>query len=128
MATRPPGHLEQAILDVLWDAGPSTARQVLDQLSAQPKPAYNTVLTVLRRMAQKKMLKREKVSHSHVYEAAVDRNSLRSGLLRDLLARLFDDSPGEMVAHLVEEQKLSPKDLARIEELLEKRKGRKKKG
>ena len=128
MAVRTPGRLELAILDVLWDEGPSTARQVLEQLSAEPKPAYNTVLTVLRRMEQKEMLKREKVSHSHVYAAAIDRNALRSGLLRDLLARLFDDSPGEMVAHLVKERKISAKDLTRIEALLAQHRGRKKPG
>jgi len=125
VAARTPGHLELAILDVLWDEGPKTAREVLERLSADPKPAYNTVLTVLRRMEQKRMLRREKVSHSHVYEAAVDRNSLRSGLLRDLLSRLFDDSPGELVAHLVEQRKLSAKELARIEKLLSDLKGRK---
>ncbi len=128
-APRTPGELEMAILDVLWRRGAGTAHDVRDELAAERSLAYSTVLTVMRRMEEKGMLSRRKESRRHVYEPAVDRTSIRSSSVRDLLRRCFGDSPGELVMHLVEEDGLSAKELQRIEALVSaKKKARPKRG
>ena len=86
--------------------------------------AYSTVLTVLRRMEAKGMLTRKKVSRSHVYEPAVDRAAFKKATVKDLLVRLFGGSPTELMAHLVEEQKITSRELSKIEKLLARRKKR----
>lgn len=128
-APRTPGELEMAILDVLWRQGAGTAHDVRDELAARRPLAYSTVLTVMRRMEEKGMLTRRKESRRHVYEPAVDRASIRTSSLRDLLKRCFGGSPGELVMHLVEEDELSAKELQKIEALVAaKKKARAKKG
>ncbi|MBI4879224.1 MAG: BlaI/MecI/CopY family transcriptional regulator [Planctomycetes bacterium] len=118
MPVHAPGRLELALLEVLWRDGPATAQQARERLHGRKKPTSSTVLTVLRRMEAKGWLTREKVSRSHVYLAAVDRDSIRRRTLKDLLARLFDDSPEELVAQLVSDRRLTAKELERIEALL----------
>ena len=89
-----------AILEVLWGRGPSTAREVHEQLQESREIAYSTVLTVLRRLEERGQLTREKVSRSHVYQAAVAATDLRRRSLTDLVSRFFG-SPGELVLHLL---------------------------
>lgn len=131
MTRRGPGQLELALLDALWEQGPATAHAVRERLPEESRSSYNTVLTVLRRMESKGMLRRSKVSRSHVYEAVVEREAMRRNLVRDLLAKLFDGSPRDLVAHLVEQGDLTRADLRRLEEIVGKRragKGRRPRG
>ncbi len=123
--TRSPGPLEMAILEILWRQGASTARAVHDALSRERTLAYSTVLTVLRRMEAKGTLSRRKVSRSHVYEARTDKSSYRMSSVSDLLARFFSGSPRKLIAHLVEERKISAKELAKIEDLIAQQKSKK---
>ena len=113
-----PGALEMAILDSLWRGGAGTAHEVRDRLAPQRDLAYSTVLTVLRRMEEKGMLSRSKVSRCHVYEAAIDRKEVRRSSLRELLGRCFGGSRDELLLHLVQDEKLAEDELRRLEQLL----------
>ena len=53
------GSLELQILNVLWERGPSTVRQVLEALTVEPKPTYMTVLIMMRLMYEKGYLTRD---------------------------------------------------------------------
>ena len=63
------GELEREIMDVLWDAGEASVRQVLEQLNARRVRtrhlAYTTVMTVMSRLADKELLSRELVGRAH---------------------------------------------------------------
>jgi len=115
---RSPGELELAILDVLWRLGPSTPRQVLDELSAKRELAYSTVLTVLRRLEAKRLARRRRVGRGHVYRAAVAAPAVRRRSVKELLGRFFEGSPAELVMELIRDEQISPAELARIEELI----------
>lgn len=121
-----PGPLEMEILKVLWEQGPSNVKKVREELLKSRDLAYSTVLTVMRRMEAKGMLLRKKVSRSHVYKAVVDRSSFQKATVSNLVFRLFGGSPGELILHLVREEKISAKELSKIEDLLaRRRKGKK---
>lgn len=121
-----PGPLEMKILEVLWEMGPANAKTVRDEIAKDRELAYSTVLTVMRRMEAKGMLRRKKVSRSHVYEAMKDRTAFKKASVRDLLVRFFSGSPSELILHLVKDQKISAKELSKIEDLLSDGKGKKK--
>lgn len=121
-----PGPLEMRILEVLWEKGPANAKTVRDEIAKDRELAYSTVLTVMRRMKAKGMLRRKKVSRSHEYEALKDRTAFKKASVRDLLVRFFSGSPSELILHLVKDQKISEKELSKIEDLLANGKGKKK--
>ena len=62
------GDLELHILNLLWEHGPSTVREVLEALPVEPRPAYTTVLTMMRLMHEKGYLDRREQGRAHIYQ------------------------------------------------------------
>lgn len=112
------GDLEMRIMNVLWERGTSTVREVLKTLKVKPLPAYTTVLTMLRVMQEKGFVGRDESGRAHRYFAAVPEHRVKGGLLRDLVNTTFRGSPEALLMRLLEEEKLSPEELARVQELI----------
>ena len=115
------GDLELQILNVLWERGPSTVREVLESLPTQPRPAYTTVLTMMRLMHEKGYLDRRERGRAHVYQARLREQRVKRGLLRDLVEGAFRGSAEAVVIRLLEDEDLSREDLDRIKKLIAER-------
>jgi len=113
------GDLELRILSILWERGPSTVREVLDVLPGNPRPAYTTILTMLRLMHEKGYLARDERGKAHRYSARLKERSVKQGLLRGLLESAFGGSPEALLVRLFADERLSPEELARIKRLIE---------
>ena len=112
------GELE--ILKVLWDLGPSTVREVLDELRARRRRlAYNTVQTVLRRLTEKDFVQKDDRSHSHVFRARVTREKIGRRRIRDLLHGVYDGAAGSMVMQLVRNGRLEPGEIDLLQRMLD---------
>ncbi len=118
------GDLEMQIMNVLWERGPSTVRDVLEALTTKPEPAYTTVLTMLRVMQEKGFVGRDEAGRAHVYSAAVQERQVKRNLLRELVRTAFRGSPEALLMRLLEDEKLSEDELSRLREFIE-RKSRK---
>ncbi|TWD72425.1 putative transcriptional regulator [Kribbella amoyensis] len=90
-APRPLGDLERLVMEQLWAApGALTVREVHDRLSISRDLAYTTVMTVLDRLAKKKLTERERDGKAWRYRAAAPREELAADLMRDALDRAGD--------------------------------------
>ncbi len=118
-ADRRLGEMELQIMNVLWERGPSTVRNVLEALAIQPRPAYTTVLTMMRLMHEKRYLDRREQGRAHVYTARLREASTKRGLLRQLVDGAFRGSAEAVVVGLLEDEKLTASDLARIRKLIQ---------
>ncbi|UCC68804.1 MAG: BlaI/MecI/CopY family transcriptional regulator [Armatimonadota bacterium] len=120
------GDLELQILNVLWEAGPSTVRQVLEALPVEPKPAYTTVLTMMRLMHEKGYLDRRARGRAHVYQTRLRERHVKRGLLREMIDGAFRGSAEALLVRLLEDEKLSREELDRVRRLIaEKERGEK---
>ena len=117
-ATGKPSDLELQVLSVLWDRGPSTAREVLGALPDGKARAYTTVLTVMQVMEKKGLLRHSRQKTAHLYSPAVNRRRILRPLLRGLVSRVFGGSPSAAVQHLLAETEINEQELAKIRELL----------
>ena len=107
---------ELRILKILWKQGPQTVRQVKDALAAEgDEPAYTTVMTMMKQLAEKGALQVDRARHQFVYTAAVRRDHVLRQRLAQFLHQVFDGRVEDMVLQLAEEADLSPDDLRRIE-------------
>ncbi len=113
------GDLELQLLNVLWERGPSTVREVLEALPPQPRQAYTTILTMLRYMHEKGFVGRDERGKAHVYRARLKERPVKRGLLRGLVEVAFRGSAEAVIARLLEDEKLTPAELARVKELIE---------
>src|SRR5207248_5567823 len=92
---RRPTDAELAILRVLWTRGPSTVRQVAEAMGREA--GYTTVLKLLQIMTEKKLVRRDESTRTHVYEAAYSEDQTQRHLVADLLNRVFDGSAAKLV-------------------------------
>ena len=112
------GKLEMQIMNVVWDKGQATVHEVKDALSQGKKPAYSTILTMMRKLETKGYLEHDVDYRTYVYRAAISRQAARHGILGDLLDRLFEGSPSLLLNSLIEQDRISEKEFRDIQKLL----------
>jgi predicted transcriptional regulator len=115
-ARRKPTDAELAILRVLWARGPSTVRQVAEDLGRDT--GYTTVLKLLQIMTEKRLVRRDESSRTHVYEAAYTQDQTERQLVTDLLDRVFDGSAAKLVLQALATTKATPEELDEIKKLI----------
>ncbi len=114
------GEAELEVLKALWDHGPSTVRDVLNQLHEQGrKPAYTTVLTFLSRLEQKGFVVSDKSNFAYVYRSAVSRDRVTRSRLRELVHHFFDGASGRLALQLVRTAKFTPEEVAELQRLID---------
>ncbi len=107
---------ELRVMNVLWARGRASVGDVVDALPGSGKPAYNSVLTILRILERKGYVAHEKAGRAFVYAALVDRGQERRRAVSQMLRRLFNDSPALLVQDLLGHEQVDP---AEIRELLD---------
>src|SRR5258708_5446957 len=113
-----PTDAEMAILRVLWNRGPSTVREIFEEMGGLG--GYTTVLKFLQIMHAKGLVSREEAGRSHIYSAKEPAEKTQKHLTRDLLERVFGGSSKTLVMQALSVKKASPEDLAEIRQLIEK--------
>lgn len=110
--------LEFAIMNVLWECGECSIRDIQEAFPAKKRPAYTTVQTTVYRMEAKDVVRRvRKVGNFHIFAATVSRASAQRRLVDDLLA-LFGGRTQPVMAHLIESGKLTLDDVREAERAL----------
>ncbi len=114
-----PTDAELEILKILWDAGPSELGQIVSALKRERSVASTTVATTLKIMMQKGWVDRDQGPRGYRWSARVSQRQTTAGLLRRLVDRVFDGSAQRLVARLVEDGAISPREREEIRRLLE---------
>src|SRR5215208_1312014 len=109
---------ELRVMRVLWTRPRATVSDVIDRMEPGPRPAHNTVLTVLGILQRKGWVTREKEGRAHAYLAVVDRLEARRTALTQLLSRFFDNSPRELVLDLLGHERVDAEELRQVRELI----------
>lgn len=92
-----PTRTELSILNILWDKGPSTVRDVHEAMNVSEVSGYTTALKMLQVMHQKGQVIRDDSQRAHVYAAAQSKEAMQNIFLADLAERLFDGSTSRLV-------------------------------
>jgi BlaI family transcriptional regulator, penicillinase repressor len=116
-----PTDQELEILKVIWQLGPSTVREVHRELLKHRKIAYTTVLTMMGILERKGHLKRSAGDRAYLYRAAKPQAQVTGGMVKEFVNRVFNGSTRPLLVHLVEDQGISPEELAEIQSLMRER-------
>lgn len=114
-----PTQAETTILQVLWQRGPSTVRDVYEVLGQDRSVGYTTVLKLLQIMHNKGLVERDESQRSHRYQAVSSQQQTQQQLLGDFLDRAFGGSMRNLVMHALSSRRASREDLAEIRNLLD---------
>lgn len=104
-------------MKVVWERDTVTVRDVYEALLERRKVAYTTVMTMMKILEQKKYLKKTQAERAFVYRPAQPKRQVIGDMVREFVNRVFNGSAEPLLVHLVEEHKLSQKELAEIAEL-----------
>jgi BlaI family transcriptional regulator, penicillinase repressor len=118
-----PTDAELAILSVLWERGPSTVRDVHDELNEHAPTGYTTVLKLLQIMTEKGLVVRDETERAHVYEARYSEQKTQRQLLSDLVDRAFGGSAAKLVLQALSGRKANSDELNAIRNLLDRLEG-----
>ncbi|HSP17177.1 MAG TPA: BlaI/MecI/CopY family transcriptional regulator [Thermoanaerobaculia bacterium] len=107
---------ELEIMDILWELGEASVREVQEAIHERKRPAYTTVQTIFARLEEKEAVRRtRKIGNAFLFEPLITRTSVYRRIIDDFLD-LFGGSAQPVVARLVETGKLTLEDLKALEE------------
>ena len=118
MTTPKPTASELEILQVLWERGPSTVREVHDALSANKPIGYTSVLKLMQIMTAKGTVRRNEEQRAHVYEAVQPAEKTKRQLALDILQRVFDGSASDLMMHALAGRKASREEIEEMRRML----------
>lgn len=113
-----PTESELEILQILWQRGLATVREVHEDLASTKDVGYTTTLKLMQIMHEKGLVKRDDSMRTHVYQPAVNKERTQKHLLGKMIDSLFGGSPTQLVIQALGEHKASPEELEKIQALL----------
>ena len=110
--------VELEFMTLLWELGDASVRDVLSKMDEDRNLAYTSAATILRILEQKGFVSSKKDGKSLIYSAILSKNEYQSRLLKDVTAKLFDNTPAALVATLVNDDHLTQDALEELRVLL----------
>lgn len=113
-----PTESELEILQVLWEKGSATVREVHDVLGQFRDTGYTTTLKTMQIMTDKGVVERDTSTRTHVYRALVSRENTQKQFLEKMMDGLFKGSASRLVIGALDQEELSDQDLQEIKDYL----------
>lgn len=113
-----PTESELEILQVLWQKGTASVREVHEELAKSKDVGYTTTLKLMQIMFEKGLVKRDATFKTHIYEAQVSKDKTQKHLLNKMIDTLFGGSPTQLVLQALGNHKASDEELEAIQQLL----------
>ena len=114
-----PTDVELAILQVIWERGPSTVREIHEALEPERQVGYSTTLKMIQVMHAKGLLKRDDSVRPQQYRAVTSRARTQKRMIDNLVEKAFGGAASQMLVQALSTKRLDPDELARIKEVIE---------
>ena len=121
MTAKQLGRVQLQIMQVLWERGRATARDITDALNESGEIAHSTVQTLLRQLEEKGSVGHEVRDRTFIFFPLVEEQSVTQNATRDLIDRLFGGDAAGLVAYLLEQERIPRKELQDLRKLIEKK-------
>jgi len=112
------GQLQRAVIDVIWELGEASVRDVWERLCHTKELAYTTVLTAMQRLEKDGWLRHRMDGNKNIYIPTRTRAQAGTRSVRKLIERIFDGNSLLLFRQLMEEDQLSNEELKELEKLI----------
>ena len=113
---------EQSIMEILWEKGEASVREIADKLSEEKATAYTTVQTMCKILSDKGYADFHKEGKAFIYAPKITEKEARQSALTAMLNRFFGGSPEVLAQHLMQETDIELKDLESLQNQIDKSK------
>ncbi len=114
-----PTEVELAILNILWERGQATARQIHDLVGVQRQTNYSTTVKMLSIMLEKELVKRDDSVRPQLFQAACTRKRTGTKMLRDMVEKVFEGSSTALAMQALALKRATPNEIAEMRALLD---------
>jgi predicted transcriptional regulator len=114
-----PTPAELEILHILWTRGPSTVREIHEELAKEKDVGYTSALKLLQIMTTKGLVTRSEDQRAHVYEATQPADKTKQQFAADVLQRVFRGSASQLMQHVLSGRRGSKKEIEEIRRMLD---------
>ncbi len=111
---------EEELMQVLWQLKKAFVKEIVAELP-EPRPHYNTISTVIRKMEDKGFVKHNAFGNTHQYYPVITKENYRKGFMQKTVNNYFGDSYKNVVSFFAKEEKISVEELKEIIKLIEKK-------
>lgn len=118
-----PTEKELEILQILWQKGPVSVKEVHEVMGGEKQNGYTTILKLMQIMHEKGLVSRQKCGKLHRYEALASREDTRQYMVDKMIHSVFQGSATQLVMSALGNQKSSKEDILEIKRYLEKLEG-----
>ena len=108
---------EEQVMQILWNLKKGFVNDILDELP-NPKPAYNTISTIVRILEKKQFVSHKAYGKTHEYFPLISKTEYRKGKFKRFLNEYFDNSIESVVSFLVKEEKVSPEEIEELTRMI----------
>ena len=112
---------EEEIMQLLWTLKQAFVKDIIAEMD-EPKPAYNTVSTIVRILQEKGMVSHETIGKSHRYFPLITKEEYSSFKMDHLMSGYFEGSFSKMVSFFMDKKKVNTRELDEILKIIEKNK------
>jgi len=116
---------EEQIMQILWQLNEAIVKDIIDKIP-EPKPAYNTVSTVVRVLEGKGFIDHKSYGNSHVYFPAISEAEYKKFTFDKMMKNYFNNSYKSLVSFIADEKKLGLNELDELTKLIDNLKNEKK--
>lgn len=110
--------VELELMEILWEIGKGTVREVMAYLPENRNLAYTSVSTILRILEQKKIVSTQKSGRQHIYIPKINKQAFASHSIKKMVNQVFSGSPVELVSYLVNKNDLTVDDITAIQKIV----------
>ncbi len=107
-------------MKIVWERERATVRDVYESLLERRKIAYTTVMTMMNILEQKKYLRKSSEDRAYIYRPTKPKKQVIQGMVREFVDRVFNGSAEPLLVHLIEDRKLTNKDLDELARMIRK--------
>lgn len=112
------GELEAAVMRIIWDKNINTVKDVFIELYPKRRLAYTTIMTVMRRLAEKGVLEQDRTTKTYYYTARVSREEMAESLLNSVVDKVLGEVSADTVIDIIKKHKLTEDELTELEQRL----------
>ncbi|MEW6234038.1 MAG: BlaI/MecI/CopY family transcriptional regulator [Candidatus Omnitrophota bacterium] len=122
------GELQKTIMEIIWDLGEATARQIQEKIGKKKKYAYTSILTMMQRLEKSGWLKHRKEGNAYIYQPAFSLEQERTRSLKKVTDLVFKGDARLLFQHLVQAENLSDEDLIALKKIIDEKRKEKNRG
>ncbi|SIO02195.1 Predicted transcriptional regulator [Chitinophaga niabensis] len=114
---------EEHIMQILWKLGNAFVKDIIEEME-DPKPPYTTVSSVVRILEAKGFVSHKAYGKTHEYSPLISKEQYRKGSIQRMVKYYFDDKTSNLLSFLMQEKKLSKKELQELQQFIDQQKQR----